>query len=130
MKHYTRNRSRSHRRSRSSSSSRSRSKKSRTRKSGRTRKKTSKRCKKRSYRSGKICRKCGRKISCSQKIKTKRKTKKKRKTSAKYERCVRAVKEKQSSWCKKRNYKYDPSLKRKCTNPWAVCTVSVGRYNK
>ena len=52
----------------------------------------------------------------------------KRKTSAKYERCVRAVKKKQSSWCKNRNYKYDPKSKRKCTNPWAVCTVSVGRY--
>jgi hypothetical protein len=40
----------------------------------------------------------------------------------KYERCVLAVKAKQSPKCKRSGFK-----KKGCYNPWAVCTKSVGR---
>lgn len=51
---------------------------------------------------------------------------------AKYERCVKAVKAKQSTWCKNQGYpayKIDPN-KKSCYNPWQICTKTVGRPSK
>lgn len=51
---------------------------------------------------------------------------------AKYERCVKSVKKKQSTWCKDHNYPAytkDPN-KKSCYNPWSICTKTVGRPSK
>lgn len=44
---------------------------------------------------------------------------------SKYERCVRSVKRRSSSRCRKNNYKG-----KKCYNPWAVCRASLKRSRK
>lgn len=40
---------------------------------------------------------------------------------SKFERCVRSVKDRQSSFCKAHKY----SRKHGCSNPWAICNASV-----
>lgn len=49
----------------------------------------------------------------------------KKKPSEKYERCVKAVKSRQSKKCSRSGYK-----SKGCYNPWAVCTSRVGRNAK
>lgn len=47
----------------------------------------------------------------------------------KYERCIQSVKRKQDSWCTDHKFKrgVNPRTGKKCVNPWAICTTSVGR---
>lgn len=50
-----------------------------------------------------------------------------RSQSDRYESCVMKVKAKQSSACARSGYK---AKGKKCYNPWAICTASVGRPPK
>jgi hypothetical protein len=52
----------------------------------------------------------------------------KRKVSPKYERCVMAIKEKQSRICFNKDGRWKGG--KKCVNPFAVCTSKVGRYSR